>query len=195
MSEGKSDAKWVCASCGARYAERNPPCLQCAGEEFARLNDDGTDRITDRADVTYRCRDCGRKHPRNSPPCNNCGGMDFETVGGVNESPSTATDTDDSPGLVEKVRGVVPGLSRSRTPPSGPKSHSVLNPRGPFRPVRRWLGWGTLLLLALVIITGLLSPSAGLLAAFVWGGWVLPGAFSLWVLFWFIDMILAYLKS
>jgi len=69
---------WICTACGERYEERNPPCKQCAGEEFALVDEQNSHDIGETADVQWRCTECGRIHPRNSPPCNDCGNMMFE---------------------------------------------------------------------------------------------------------------------
>jgi len=34
---------WICTGCGERYEVRDPPCLECAGEEFAEVAE-ATDR-------------------------------------------------------------------------------------------------------------------------------------------------------
>lgn len=85
-------ATWICTACGGRYEKRNPPCKQCAGEEFALLEDQNSHKIGETADIQWRCRECGRIHPRNSPPCNDCGNMMFEQIDP--ESAGDATDLD-----------------------------------------------------------------------------------------------------
>lgn len=73
--------EYICTACGARYDEHDPPCRQCAGEEFATVvAGDREDMIDDVASVRFRCTRCGLIHPRNSPPCNECGSMQFEQV-------------------------------------------------------------------------------------------------------------------
>lgn len=73
---------YLCADCGATYDEKDPPCLQCAGERFAIL--ETTDRVPDRIegaiDLGWRCTGCGKRHVRNNPPCTKCGMLEYEAV-------------------------------------------------------------------------------------------------------------------
>lgn len=85
--------QWVCASCGARHDENDPPCRNCAGEQFARLENPSTPRITDTASVTWACTECGTKSPRNGTPCETCGSFSYERV---DESSTSTSSTNNS---------------------------------------------------------------------------------------------------
>lgn len=73
---------WICASCGANHDENDPPCRQCAGEQFAKLDETRSpvQRIDGVQHTQWECKSCGENHPKNNPPCKRCGGMDFQAV-------------------------------------------------------------------------------------------------------------------
>ena len=73
--------EWVCRSCGATYAERTSPCLQCASDDVRHVDDeDAEDYSID--EVAFRCRNCGKTVPKHTPPCDRCGNMTLEAVRG-----------------------------------------------------------------------------------------------------------------
>lgn len=73
--------EWVCVNCGARHESNNPPCLKCAGETFAKIEeDDGPEEIESSVMIEWECDTCGERHIRNNPPCNNCGAMQFQAI-------------------------------------------------------------------------------------------------------------------
>lgn len=59
---------WVCTSCGERFEEKTSPCLSCAGEEIAFIEQESTDLTETPTQVTYQCRECGREYIKNNPP-------------------------------------------------------------------------------------------------------------------------------
>lgn len=136
-------ATWICANCGAEHDANDPPCRQCAHEQFARLEDDsGTPETIERTgDVRYRCKQCGRLHHRNNPPCNDCGGMQFQAVQMVADSPGADADTAASKDTVSQSQG-------GREP--------TTDSTGPLYPVRYY---GLRLILA---IFGLAAVALGL---------------------------------
>jgi ribosomal protein L40E len=124
MSNESQGAQWICASCGARHEERNPPCTSCAGEEFAKLEASSTDRIEQSADVAWICEDCGTRSPRNNTACKECGGFQYaqlangsntgtefegDQTSSARSSPpaSSSNDTQFYIGIVVGVAGVV----------------------------------------------------------------------------------------
>lgn len=168
---------WVCANCGERYDEHNPPCLQCAGEEFALLDESDTDEIGATTQVEFRCTSCGRTHPRRSPPCSRCGGMDFETV------------TDEWGG------GGAATTSTSSSFDGG--SWPWLSPPGPFQRPRNWL-WGAT---KWTVVGGFLAAigsgafGSGGLFLLAWGlfsGAIL--AFGVFVVLLLADNVLGYVR-
>lgn len=101
--------RYICAGCGERYVEKNPPCQKCASEQFARLEDGDRipDRVKDVANVQWRCTSCGEIYPRNNPPCNSCGTMQYRAVSdgppvsaGGGDRKSTTKDTQYYVGVV-----------------------------------------------------------------------------------------------
>lgn len=86
-------AEYICAGCGTAYDEKDPPCTQCAGERFARIEDDDRvpDRVSGTVDIEWRCKSCSAIHVKNNPPCSRCGNMQYEAVyGGTGgEDPDT----------------------------------------------------------------------------------------------------------
>jgi len=68
--------QWICASCGARVETDDAPCPNCAGETFARLEDDEYE-IGRIESITWVCENCGEPSQRNETPCRNCGGFDY----------------------------------------------------------------------------------------------------------------------
>ena len=86
---------WICASCGAEHETNDPPCRECAAEQFAKLDarQQSPDRVDSGADLVWRCTTCGRDHRKNNPPCSKCGSMQLGTVpsegGGTPEALST----------------------------------------------------------------------------------------------------------
>ena len=73
---------WICASCGAQHDENDPPCHQCAGEQFAKLDESRSSiqRVDGVQHIEWHCKNCGESHLKNNPPCKRCGGMDFQAV-------------------------------------------------------------------------------------------------------------------
>lgn len=119
-----TEAMWVCAGCGARHASHNPPCTNCAGEEFAKLEPSETQPIEQSTDVGWICEDCGTKSPRNETACNECGGFNYAQLASgsgttsdfgaeeTNTTPSVSSSTSSSDsqfyiGVVVGVAGVV----------------------------------------------------------------------------------------
>jgi len=96
MSNDAQSARWICASCGARHEERNPPCTSCAGEEFAKLEASSTERIEQSADVAWICEDCGTRSPRNNTACKECGGFDYAQLASGQANPSQSDGFDGS---------------------------------------------------------------------------------------------------
>ena len=108
MSQQDQRAKWICASCGERHKENNPPCTKCAGEQFARLEDDSPQELEASETIRWQCKNCERVHFKNSPPCKECGHMQFETIRLVNESGRPPATTDEqSQNRQITVRGVI----------------------------------------------------------------------------------------
>lgn len=85
---------WICTACGERYDEKKSPCLQCASEQLALLDQTNEHDIGATADLEWICTKCGESHIRNSPPCNQCGNMMLESVS-VGASDDTSTDPTD----------------------------------------------------------------------------------------------------
>lgn len=71
---------WICANCGAEHDSKNPPCTECAHEQFAKLEDSATapEEIDRTEQVNFECVECGRLHQRNNPPCGDCGSMQLQ---------------------------------------------------------------------------------------------------------------------
>lgn len=84
-------------------------------------------------------------------------------------------------------------------PEPGGSSSSFWNPSGPFRPLRRIVTWLTgICIVAILLATLALSLLGGpnlLLALDAVLISTLPFLFFAWGVLWFIDTILAYLKS
>lgn len=76
----KQRARWICANCGARHESNDQPCRECAGEQFARLEEPERQRLEQTEDVRWRCKNCGEMSPRNGTQCRNCGGFQYERV-------------------------------------------------------------------------------------------------------------------
>lgn len=68
--------------------------------------------------------------------------------------------------------------------------HSWLDPAGPFRPVRRLLLYGFVIVLVITIA----GTALGSFSALSFGVVVAPSIGSLWLGLWFLDTILAFLK-
>lgn len=187
-----ADEVWICAGCGAEYEEKNPPCLQCAGEQFAKLEDADTRRIEGTIDVEYKCRDCGATHPRNAPPCDECGGMDFETV---REDP--AEDDADGGGWLSGVFGSEDETDEWESDPSSAR-WSVWHPGGPFRQIRGWVwkgvGYSLVAVIAIEVLLALGGGGAGTLAL-LYFVYVFPELLALYGLLWVADIVLGYLKE
>lgn len=66
-------------------------------------------------------------------------------------------------------------------------------PDGPFRPLRRWLGFGLVLVVLAAIVTGLTGFLTVEYILLVYFGF--PALGFAWAALWFIDMVLAYLKN
>jgi len=113
-------AEWVCADCGARHEENDPPCRQCAGEQFARLEDNTVERKDlEPIEISWACTDCGERHVKNSPPCNKCGGVQFEPVyrgAELTDTPSKKTQPADveEQGLVSSAGDILFNKSLTR---------------------------------------------------------------------------------
>lgn len=122
--------KWICASCGARHESNNPPCLKCAAETFARVEEDEeVDRVESSIDVNWECTQCNELHLKNNPPCSSCGAMNLEAVY-QNQSPSdtksssnefsepggyaAALDSSNEQGIVQSAGDILFNKSRVR---------------------------------------------------------------------------------
>lgn len=76
-------------------------------------------------------------------------------------------------------------------PDPGQTNHSFWNPAGPFRKLRRIVTWGTVGLFALAVLLFVAgAANLGLVAIFG-----VPTMLTAWGALWFIDTILAFLKS
>jgi len=80
MSETSDGPLWICANCGARHDSNDPPCRECASEQFAKLEPSETERLDSTNRVTWICQDCGTSSPRNNSPCRECGGFDYVKI-------------------------------------------------------------------------------------------------------------------
>lgn len=101
--------EWVCRTCGATYAERTAPCLQCASDDVRHVDDDvEEDYSID--EVAFRCPNCSKTVPKHTPPCDRCGNMELETVRGVDVDDSASALPDswfDPQGPLYDVRQVL----------------------------------------------------------------------------------------
>lgn len=120
---------WICADCGARYDERDPPCTECAGEQFARLEEDPHE-IESVENVSWECEQCGEPHPRNSPPCKRCGHMMFEQADSDQDA-----DTETEPDSADVEQPKTPIFEPSPPEQTANSSGSVR-----YRTVIAWLG-------------------------------------------------------
>lgn len=92
-----TDVVWICANCGARNDTDEMPCRECAGEQFARLEDPETGPIDSTATVTWVCDECGEPSPRNTTQCRNCGSFSYSKAADSQPSDDTTpAPTDDT---------------------------------------------------------------------------------------------------
>lgn len=106
---------WICANCGAKHESKSSPCRECAGENFAKLEEkDIPDRIESSLELRWECTECGSLQQTNDTACNNCGNHLFDAVqitrGATDEADSeegAKVDSTDSP---ETQRDVTAGV-------------------------------------------------------------------------------------
>lgn len=106
VSEAKSSMTWICANCGEKHEDNNPPCKNCAHGQFAQLDQkDVPERIESTESVEWRCKECGTQHVNNNPPCKNCNNMHFELVKATSsDSIDNGSKSDMDTGRLRKTR-------------------------------------------------------------------------------------------
>lgn len=107
---------WICANCGAEHEANDPPCRQCAHEQFAHLDAEApAEEIGETAHVSWACTDCGRIHPRNNPPCKDCGSMQFTNAGGGEAvTDGAVATTSEQPGVLSSAGDILFNKSLTR---------------------------------------------------------------------------------
>lgn len=97
---------WICANCGEKHEDNDPPCKNCAHEQFAQLDQkDVPEQIESTGTVEWRCKECGTRHVNNNPPCKNCNNMHFELVEGTpSDSVDDGGESDMNAGRLKKTR-------------------------------------------------------------------------------------------
>lgn len=174
---------WICTNCTTRYEKKEPPCTECGGEKFAKIESDGEGQIESAIQLEWRCEECGEPHVKNAPPCNQCGHMQFESVQ-ISSQDTAAAETQQT----IQEEGV------------DPTEHEFnwLRPNGPFKGLRKWVWRVTWVSFVGLFGLGVLAPAWGgsgwrLFAVYLILG--LPELVAIYGVLWFVDIVLAYLKQ